>query len=352
MRNLIVSCLRPRAAAIMVMACLVPVQTLRAQGVAGAEPGLVESIGVVGMTVSDLDRAVAFYTDVLAFERLSETRCSGREFAALHGLPGGASARVARLRLGDEFIELTAYESPRGRAFPADSRANDRWFQHIAIIVSSMERAHARLDEKMARHASQDPQRLPDWNKNAAGIKAFYFRDPDGHYLEVLEFPPDKGNPKWRRKTNDLFLGIDHTAIVVADTETSLRFYRDTLGLKVVGGSENYGVEQEALNNVPGAHLRITTLRAAAGPAIELLEYLHPRDGRPYPADATASDLLHWQTTLVSANIPKLAETLRGEGRRFLSDGALEGRRSHAEEARGFIVRDPDGHALRITGGE
>src|SRR5439155_1036010 len=116
-------------------------------------------------------------------------------------------------------------------------------------------------------------------------IRAFYFRDPDGHALEILQFPPDKGDPRWHRPSDRVFLGIDHTAIVVGDTAASLGFYRDVLGMRVVGGSENHGPEQERLNNVFGARLRITTLRATAGPAVELLEYLTPRDGRPYPVD-------------------------------------------------------------------
>ena len=78
---------------------------------------------------------------------------------------------------------------------------------------------------------------MPDWNKNAGGIKAFYFKDPDGHALEILQFPADKGNPKWQQLAaahpDRLFLGIDHTAIVVGDTEASLKFYRDVLGLQV-----------------------------------------------------------------------------------------------------------------------
>jgi hypothetical protein len=87
--------------------------------------------------------------------------------------------------------------------------------------------------------------------------------------------------PKWQAPGSRLFLGIDHSAIVVTDTDASLAYYRDTLGLKVVGGSENYGVEQERLNNVFGARLRITALRAGYGPGVELLEYLAPRTGRP-----------------------------------------------------------------------
>ena len=85
---------------------------------------------------------------------------------------------------------------------------------------------------------------------NAAGIKAFYFKDPDHHALEILWFPPGKGDPKWHRPAaTKLFLGIDHTAIVVNDTEASLKFYREALGLKQVAESENYGVEQKHLNN-------------------------------------------------------------------------------------------------------
>ena len=121
---------------------------------------------------------------------------------------------------------------------------------------------------------------MPEWNKNAAGIKAFYFRDPDGHPLELISFPRGKGDPRWQRDGEDLFLGIDHTAIAVEDTERSLRFYRDMLGFRVTGGSLNYGTEQEHLNHVFGSRVRITSLRSSAGPGIEFLEYVTPRDGR------------------------------------------------------------------------
>jgi hypothetical protein len=111
-----------------------------------------------------------------------------------------------------------------GRAIPGDSRSNDLWFQHIAIIVSDMDRAYQVLRQNHVEHASSGPQRLPDWNKNAAGIKAFYFKDPDEHPVEILEFPEGKGAAKWHKASDRLFLGIDHTAITVSDTESSLKF--------------------------------------------------------------------------------------------------------------------------------
>jgi catechol 2,3-dioxygenase-like lactoylglutathione lyase family enzyme len=258
---------------------------------------------------------------------------------------------VARWRIawGGEAIELQEYLEPRGRPIPVDSRSQDRWFQHIAIIVSDMDRAYARLRQHHVEHASPAPQRLPDWNVNAGGIRAFHFKDPDGHPLEILWFPEGKGDPKWHRPGDRLFLGIDHTAIVVGDTAQSLRCYRDTLGLRVAGESENYGPEQERLNNVFGARLRITTLRASAGPGVEFLEYLTPRDGRPVPADARANDLAHWQTELVSRDAEATARAIRGSVCRALSPGVVTMPDRTLGFTKGLLIKDPDGHALAVV---
>ena len=94
-----------------------------------------------------------------------------------------------------------------------------------------------------------------------------------------------QGAPRWQPHGR-LFLGIDHTAIVVADTDASLRFYRDGLALKVVGDSENYGDEQEHLNNVFGARLRITASAPAQVAGRRVPRIPRPGDGRPTPADA------------------------------------------------------------------
>ncbi|MBS1824636.1 MAG: VOC family protein [Acidobacteria bacterium] len=322
---------------------------LSAAALFGAEPrARVSGVDSIGITVSDLDRAVDFYTRVLTFEKVSEQEFAGSEWEHLQGL-FGLRMRTARLRLGEEFIELKEYLAPEGRPLPVDSRSNDGWFQHIAIIVSDMDKAYARLRQHKVRHASSGPQRLPEWNRNAAGIDAFYFKDPDGHALEVLAFPRDKGNAKWHRPTNKLFLGIDHTAIVIQDTNASLRFYRDTLGMEVAGESENHGTEQEHLNNVFGARLRITAVRAPNGPGVEFLEYLAPRDGRPYPQDSKSNDLWHWQTRFSAASADDMARELRNSRARFLSTAVVELPQGKAGFRKSVIVRDPDGHAVEIA---
>jgi catechol 2,3-dioxygenase-like lactoylglutathione lyase family enzyme len=297
----------------------------------------------VGMTVADMDRSLEFYTRVLDFTVESDAEVVGPEWEGLTGV-FGVRLRIVRLQLGAERLELTEYlaASAPGRPIPVDSRSNDRWFQHIAIITSDMDSAYRRLRTHRVRHASTGPQRLPESLPNAAGIRAFYFRDPDGHALEILQFPPDKGEPRWQQRDR-VFLGIDHTAIVVESTERSLRFYRDLLGLTPAGGSENFGTEQEHLNNVEGAHLRITALRAPSGPGIEFLEYLRPRDGRPYPADARPNDLVHWQTTVAVGDLERILAALGRRGLPMISRADRNRSPGH-----GVLVRDPDGHAVLL----
>ena len=301
----------------------------------------------VSMTVSDLDRAIEFYTSALDCTLVSKQERVGDASDHLLGV-FGARVRIATLALGAERLELMQFLTPGGRAIPADSRSNDLWFQHAAIAVADIDAAYARLREWNVRHASSGPQTLPDWNPGAAGISAFYFKDPDGHTLEIIHFPEGKGDPRWQSPPSGrLFLGIDHTAIVVSDTERSLAFYRDALGLRVVGTGENYGSEQERLNGVFCARLRITTLRAPQGPGIELLEYLAPSDGREYPRDARTCDLLHWHTTITVPDPDRAAVALRAVGARWISPGAVPDPGASGN-APACLLRDPDGHALLL----
>ena len=135
---------------------------------------------------------------VLPFEKVSDVEVDGRRLRASGRHFRSADARGYGLRLGSESLVLTQFLASKGRAFPADSRSNDRWFQHIAIVVSDMDRAYSRLREYQVEYASTGPQTLPAWNLAAGGIRAFYFRDPDEHYLELIQFPAGKGDPRWQ----------------------------------------------------------------------------------------------------------------------------------------------------------
>jgi catechol 2,3-dioxygenase-like lactoylglutathione lyase family enzyme len=337
-----------RRVAVIAAACVAVAALWAVSTPAPASAPAVVAVGPIAMTVADADRSADFYERVLGFERVFDTEISGEAYERLQGLPG-LRLRVVRLRLGDEALDLMEYLTPRGRPIPADSRSHDRWFQHVAIIVSDMDRAYAHLIAHRVEHVSPGPQRLPDWNPNAGGIRAFYFRDPDAHPLEILWFPPGKGDGRWHVRGERLFLGIDHTAVVVGDTARSLACYRDGLGLRVAGESENSGPEQERLNNVVGARLRITTLRAATGPGVELLEYRAPRDGRPIPPDARANDVTHWQTTLVTRDSNALETAVRSGACTIPPSEAVAVPGRALGFVRGLPGRDPDGHAFQLV---
>ena len=248
---------------------------------------VVKSLETVSMTVSDMDRSVEFFSKVLSFEQVSDVEVHGAEYEKLQDV-FGVRMRVVRMKLGEEMIELTQYLAPEGRPIPSDSRSNNHWFQHIAVVVGDMDKAYQQLRAHKVRHASTGPQTIPASNKAAAGI------------------------------------------------------------LTLAGESLNHGTEQEHLNNVAGARLHISGLRAASGPGIEFLEYLTPRDGRPAPKDTRANDLWHWQTTLSTTSAEAVARKLNGGRARMISRGVAAIADKNFAFTKGFLARDPDGHGLQF----
>jgi catechol 2,3-dioxygenase-like lactoylglutathione lyase family enzyme len=310
---------------------------------------LVLAVESIGMTVSDMDQSVAFYSDVLTFTPVSDVEVDGPEYDQLWGI-FGVRARVVRMQLGEQQLELIQFLAPPDvRPIPVPSYSNDLWFQHIAIVVRDMEAAWAQLRKHHVRQLSPRPQTIPISNPSAAGIKAMKFRDPDGHNLELLWFPEGKGNPVWHKPTNNLFLGIDHTALTVRSTENSIRFYRDLLGMTVVGGTLNMGAEQEHLDSLPGARARVTGMAPQIGPpGVEFLEYELPNTGRPIPPDSHPTDLWHWQTTVVVPDVEAVAAAVRPTAT-FVSPAVVTLRENMLGFEKGVLVRDPDGHAIQIV---
>jgi len=313
---------------------------------AGNALAQVKKVDAIGITVKDMNQSVKFYQEVLGFKKIADNEYKGEDFEKLEGI-FGLNIRVVRLQLGDEFIELTDYLTAGGRSIPEDQKANDLSFQHIAIVVSDMDKAFAQLKKYNVEFVSTAPQTLPVTNTAAAGIKAFYFHDVDNHNLELIYFPKGKGNPKWQIANNKVFLGIDHTAIAVSSTEGSQKFYQDILGIERKGDSWNFGTEQEHLNNVEGASLHITGFRTTEGPGVEFLQYLKPGPGKAYPGDTRADDIWYWQTSLVTDNAASLYNKLKEAGYTFISKGIVE-HKINGQQLKSFIVKDPDGHAMLV----
>lgn len=308
------------------------------------------SVDKVSITVSDIDEAIAFYTNVLSFQHTETYVLEGKSIQRLFGIRDKKlKVEVASLQLGSEQIELMEFHSSKkGRSIPHDSKSNDLWFQHIAIVVNDMDKAYEQVAKHKVEHVSTAPQTLPDYIPAATGIAAFYFRDPDDHNLELIYFPKEKGNPKWQTPSEKVFLGIDHSAIGIEETEESLLFYQDVLGLKVAGNSENYGTEQEHLNQVFGARLLITGLQAKSGFGVEFLDYIAPPGGRSYPMDSTPLDLWHWHTTIEVADANAMYQKIQEHNYEIISSGLITFDKASPLGKKGFLTRGPDGHAFLI----
>jgi len=313
----------------------------------------------VGFTSGDASAAARFYSDHLGFEPGELLHIEGGAYAALLALPQ-ARLKLQRLHLGRECLEILQVIDPgpghsAGKPIPADSRSCDLWFQHICLVCSDLDAAIQRLAPALeggsARAVSRAPQTLPSWNTAAAGIRAYKFRDPEDHNLELLQFPPDKGEARWHQPAADVVLGIDHSALSIADTSRSCRFYDELLGLRLGGDGINSGPTQDDLDGLQQTQVRITAHRCSSGAGVECLNYLAPNLGRPLPDDLCASDLAHWQIRFSVDNLDAIAAAAESYGGRLVSDGIvnLGDQAGLLGFSRAVQVADPDGHRLQLV---
>jgi len=273
------------------------------------------------LTTSNASRLAAFYERAFGSRRLAFERRSGAEFESLLDVRGGAVS--VTLGLGNEVIELLEFDRP-GRPYPPAPSSFDLVFQHFAIVVTNMDEAYRRLSAVGGWTAiSVDgPQRLPP---SAGGVAAFKFRDPEGHPLELLAFANDAVPAHWRAvRDGNPCLGIDHSAISVADTLGSVDFY-ERLGFTVAARSRNSGLEQERLDAVREPHVEITALALPReSPHIELLRYRGVRHSR--------TDVLR------SNDIAATRLVLETEAHEPEDAGAMP-----------YSLVDPDGHRLLLV---
>ncbi|WP_428392534.1 VOC family protein [Lichenicoccus sp.] len=243
------------------------------------------------LTTQDLPRLSRFYQDVLGFTAQGEQAIAADEMALL-GLQGGG--RRVTLRMGEQRVAIDQFEAP-GRAYPTDSDAASLWFQHLALVVPDIEAAYARLRD-IAPISEGGPQHLPP---ASGGASAYKFRDPDGHPLELLQFPRGGAPASWGQRTPEpgqIAIGIDHSAISVAETQVSVAFYND-LGLASGKRTLNRGPAQEYLDDLRDVEVTVVALQPEDGaPHLELLGYQVPRGtpGEKLRANDVAATRIVW----------------------------------------------------------
>jgi catechol 2,3-dioxygenase-like lactoylglutathione lyase family enzyme len=265
------------------------------------------------LVAPDAEGLVRFYETAFGARREASGQIDARRSEMFLGVPG--TTRDCTIRLGAERIDIVQFEQAGG-PYPPDCSANDPLFQHFAIVVSEMgaAMAHLRAVPSWTAISRDGPQRLPP---SSGGVTAFKFRDPAGHPLELLEFPPGRMPQKWRDRRGAIFLGIDHSAITVRDSTASEDFYR-RLGFSPSARTLNQGPEQERLDGVPGATVEVTALSSGDdGPHIELLCYRGM--SHDAPASCDDNDVAATRMALFDATLEQPTERLRDpDGHRLI----------------------------------
>lgn len=236
----------------------------------------VSSIVAFRLTTACPDRLASFYQE-LGFT-VGDPEPISRDEIALLGL-GCTGVRVP-LRLGEQQVDLDSFDAS-GRAYPVDATAADLCFQHFALVTDDAVGAWEHVMAIGGRPISAEgPVALPP----ATGVaKAGKFRDPEGHPLELLQFPPSRAG-RWHGSG---LLGIDHTAISVSDIDSSRRFYT-ALGLSVHAQTLNEGPTQVALDGLSGVEVDVVPmLPHVPTPHLELLGYRKPTGRSTGPAAVT-----------------------------------------------------------------
>ena len=139
-----------------------------------------------GITVSNLERSLAFWRDVLGFE-LSHTAHQTGELAKEITGVGGAEIKLAVLKTpGGHKIELLEYLAPPDRKRRVGLRPCDVGSVHVALLVDDLD---AVLESIAASgwKAAGKPQTLTIGPN--AGKRVVYVRDPDGTTIEFMEMP-------------------------------------------------------------------------------------------------------------------------------------------------------------------
>ena len=150
----------------------------------GREDVRVSTVHHVGITVSDIERSLDFYADLLGGERLGPWRRSGPRIDAVTGYPGVVVHQAfVRAPEGTTLVELLQYEN--GSTTVLDPDNGHVGAAHVAITVTGLDDLLARLRERGVAQVS-DPIVA---SEPLAGYRCVYVLDPDRVRVELVEPP-------------------------------------------------------------------------------------------------------------------------------------------------------------------
>jgi catechol 2,3-dioxygenase-like lactoylglutathione lyase family enzyme len=143
---------------------------------------MIKGINHIGISVSNLERSIGFYRELLGAEVAILGAFSGERYDKILGLEG-ATGQVALLRSADIQVELFEFSQPAGRKNDRCRPVSDHGITHFCLEVADIEAEYQRM-QALGAYFHCPPLLFP-----GAG-KATYGRDPDGNVFELFERLP------------------------------------------------------------------------------------------------------------------------------------------------------------------
>lgn len=234
---------------------------------------MIAGLSHVGLTVSEMDNSLGFYQRVLGCRMLNDSERKGDWIDKITGIPGFHTRTVYLAVTPYKHLEFFQFYNPK--SLPPDKEADSQVGIRYCAFAGEKIRSLSNLqdDSKQQRSVEQTSDFEQGINQRHR-VKAL--KDPDGLSLRVIEFEneetriPDASVPR-----------LLYPALVVKDLESSLRFYRDSLGLEIDGQGDPLTEKRTVTPREPGGQCRWAVLRGQGGPCLKLVE---PREVYVQPA--------------------------------------------------------------------
>lgn len=263
---------------------------------------MLKGIHHTGLTVPNLNDAIAFYCGAGDFKLVHEFTLSN---SAIHRKAMGvdnASARVAWLRGTLGFLELFEFESPSSPK-QNPTQVNDTGIRHICLQAKDGDNLFDKACDLGARSHAR-PCGLGTGNIYA------YVRDPFDNVIELegIPYAPGENLPTW----------YAHTAYVVREISNMVAFYEVLTGHKrsregTFGPSESF----DTVSGLKGTHIKGAWIHFGNG-NLEFWQYLTPVSATK-PANG-ASDFGYSHVCFEVEDMHQCIQKLQAIGTRFLSE--------------------------------
>lgn len=153
----------------------------------GGESNFATTTIDVGMVVSDIDKSLKFYKDVLGFTDAGGFKVPGK-FAIDTGLANNLELDVHSLVLGEgptaTKLKLMQFKSSPGARVDNSYIHSSYGFRYLTIAVKNLNVAVDAAGKAGAKPIAKCPVPLPEGFP--AGLALANYRDPDGNLIELV----------------------------------------------------------------------------------------------------------------------------------------------------------------------